>query len=91
MVKGCIIIQEVKGLTKKLYLVLLSRRKTSFYTKFQVHCVHIVYLFLHGCGLHYNVLSALSVKQEVKGLTKNYKTMHYPGLLANIRVNWCYG
>ena len=28
-----------------------------------------VYLFLHGCGLHYNVLSGLSVKQEIKGLT----------------------
>ena len=38
--------------------------------------VHIVY---HGCGLHYNVLSGLSVKQEVKGLTTNYITMHYPG------------
>ena len=25
--------------------------------------IHIVYLFLHGCGLHYNVLSGLSVKQ----------------------------
>ena len=41
--------------------------------------VHIVYLFLHGCGLHYNVLLGLSVKREVKGLTTN-KT----GLLANI-------
>ena len=30
--------------------------------------VHIVYLFLHGCGLHYNVLSGLSVKQEIKGV-----------------------
>ena len=41
--------------------------------------VHIVYLFLHGCGLHYNVLSGLSIKQEIKGLTTNYVTMHYPG------------
>ena len=41
--------------------------------------VHIVYLFLHGCGLHYNVLSGLSVKQEIKGLKTNYITMHYPG------------
>ena len=40
--------------------------------------VHIVYLFLHGCGLHYNVLSGLSVKQEIKGLMTNYVTMHYP-------------
>ena len=41
--------------------------------------VHIVYMFLHGCGLHYNVLSGLSVKQEVKGLTTNYihVAMHY--------------
>ena len=65
MVMDCIIIQEVKG------LILLSRRKTSL---FQVSC----YL-LHGCGLHYNVLSGLSIKQEVKGLTTNYITMHYPG------------
>ena len=74
MVMGCNIIQEVKGLMKKLHFVLLSRRKTSFYAKFHVNIVHIVYLFLHGCGLQYNVLSGLSVKQEVKGLTINYIT-----------------
>ena len=62
----------------KLYFVLLSRRKTSFYAKFQVNC-SLFLLFLHGCGLHYNVLSGLSVKQEIKGLTTNYITMHYPG------------
>ena len=62
-VMGCNII-EVKGLTKKLYFVLLSRRKTSFFAKFRL----FVYLLLHGCGLHYNVLSGLSV---VKGLTTN--------------------
>ena len=41
----------------------------------------IVYQFLHGCSLHYNVLSGLSVKPEVKGLTTNYihVTMHHPG------------
>ena len=38
----------------------------------QVNCS----LFLHGCGLHYNVLSGLSGN---KGLTTNYITMHYPG------------
>ena len=69
MVMHCNITQEVKELTKKLYFVLLFRRETSFYVKFQVNIVHIVYLFLHGCGLHYNVLSGLSIKQEVKGLT----------------------
>ena len=37
--------------------------------------VHIVYRFLHGCGLHYNVLTGLSVKQEIKGLTTNCITM----------------
>ena len=41
--------------------------------------IYIVYLLLHGCGLHYIVLSGLSVKQEVKGLMTNYITMHYPG------------
>ena len=41
--------------------------------------VHIAYLFIHGCGLHYNVLSGLSVKEEIKGLTTNYITMHRPG------------
>ena len=39
----------------------------------------LVYRFLHGCGLHYIVLSGLSVKQEVKGLTTNYISVHYPG------------
>ena len=33
---GCNIIQEVKGLTNKLCFVLLSRKKNSFYAKFQV-------------------------------------------------------
>ena len=37
--------------------------------------VHIVYLFLHGCGLHYNVLSGLSGNKRVK----DKLTMHYPG------------
>ena len=72
MVIGCNIIEEVKGLTKKLYFGLLSRRKTSFRAIFQVHCSHCLPV-LHGCGLHYNVLSGLSVKQDVKGLKTNYR------------------
>ena len=88
-------IQEVKGLTKKLYLLILSRRKTSFYAifivyngyglhyntrskrvneeivlRFTVHeedqflCKLSGSLFLlHCCGLHYNLLSGLSVKR----------------------------
>ena len=54
LVIWCNIIQEVKGLMKKFYFVLRSRRKTSFYANFRLI---VVYLFLHGCGLHYNVLS----------------------------------
>ena len=50
--------------------------------------VHVIYLFLHGCGLHYNVLSGLSVKQELKGLMTNYYNCALPrkktSLLANI-------
>ena len=46
-----IIIQEVKGLTKKLYFVLLSRRKTSFYAKFRF-IVHIVYMVV-ACIIMY--------------------------------------
>ena len=42
MAMGCNIIQEVNG---KLYFVLLSRRKTSFYAKFQVHCSHCLLVF----------------------------------------------
>ena len=75
MVMGCNIIQEVKGLTKKLCYVLLSRRKTSFY---EINCPHCLPVFT-WLSLHYNALLGLSVKQEVKGLTTNYITMHYPG------------
>ena len=31
-----------------------------------------------------NVLSGLSVKQEIKGLTTNYITMHYPGTKTSL-------
>ena len=31
---------HVEGLTKDLYFTILSRRKTSFYAKFQVQCLH---------------------------------------------------
>ena len=36
--------------------------------------VHMVHLLLHGCGLHYNILSTsgLLVEQEVKGLMTSY-------------------
>ena len=87
MVMGCNIIQEVKGLTKNY---LLSRRKTSFYAKFQIALFPCFYMVM-ACIIM-TVLSGLSVKQEVKGLTTNYITMHYPRRkLTNIRVHLCYG
>ena len=58
---GLHLIQEVKGLTKKLYFITVQEEDMQYFT--QVHCSHC----LHGCGLHYNVLSGLSVKQEEKG------------------------
>ena len=61
----CNIIQEVKGLRNTFYC--LGGRPVSM-QNFRL-IVHIVYQFLHGCGLHYNALSRLSVKQEVKGLS----------------------
>ena len=68
MVMCCNIIQEVKGLRKKLFYCLGGRPASM--QNFRL-IVHIVYQFLHGCSLHYNVLSGLSVKQEVKGLITN--------------------
>ena len=65
MVMGCILIQEVKGLTKRLYFILLTRRNTSLCAKFQVHCLP-VFRWLRPA------LSGLSVKQEAKRLTTNY-------------------
>ena len=58
-------LKEVKGLTNKLYAYALVWKKTGLHAKFEVHW-SLVYRFLHGCGLHYTVLSGLSVKQEVK-------------------------
>ena len=71
MVMGCIIIQEVKGLNYTLFYCPGGR--PVFMQNFRL-IVYIVYLILHDCGLHYNVLSALSIKQEVKGLTKKYSS-----------------
>ena len=75
MVMGCIIIQ---GLTKKSYFGLQSRRKTSFY-------VHIVYLLLHGCGLHC-IVRTISKTKRVNKKLYNYAlyTRKKTSLLANI-------
>ena len=63
------VLQEMKGLTKELYVIILSRRKSSFHAKFQVHCSHGLPVLKH-----YNVLSGqiIIIFQEVKGLTNAY-------------------
>ena len=70
MVMGCIIIQEVKGLMKLFYCP--GGRPASM-QNFRF-IVQIIYLFLHGCGLHCQ-------DYQLKGLTTNYirVTIHYPG------------
>ena len=68
------IIQEVKGVNYALFYCLGGRLVSMQ----KINC-SLVYRFLHGCGLHYIVLSGLSVKQEVKGLMTNYISVHYPG------------
>ena len=75
MVMGC------NGLMKK---VLLSRRKTSFYAKFQVNfymvvaCIIIIVRTISKMG-SIRVTNILALPRK--------KT----GLLENIRVHWCYG
>ena len=34
------VLQEIKGLMKELYFSILSRKKSRFHAKFQVHCSH---------------------------------------------------
>ena len=60
MVICCSIIQEVKGLTKKLYSA-VGRPVT---VSLQYFTAHIVYLFLRGCGLHYNTRNK-KVNEEI--------------------------
>ena len=62
------VLQEVKGLTKKLYFVILLVGRPVTMQNFRLN-VYTVYLFWHKYSLHYNVMM-MSVLQEVKGLTK---------------------
>ena len=62
MVIECIIIRKRVNEEIIVCLYCLGGRPVSM-QNFRL----IVNIFLHGCGLHYNVLSGLSVKQEVKG------------------------
>ena len=47
-----------KRVNKALYVLMLSRMKTSFHAKFQVYCSDGLPVFTKY-GLHYNVLSGL--------------------------------
>ena len=75
------VLQEIKGLTKELYFIILSRRKSSFHAKFQVHFLHALPVFdIRKYGLHYNVLSGLIIiifsrSKRVNG-GENYMPMH---------------
>ena len=62
------VLQEVKGLTKKLYFVILLVGRPVPMQNFRLN-VYKVYLFWHRYSLHYNEMM-MSVLQEVKGLTK---------------------
>ena len=73
MVMDCIITQEEKGLTKKLYFVIRSRRNISL--RFIVHII------LHGYVLQYNTRSK-RVKEEIVLLSRR-KTSFY----AKFQVN----
>ena len=73
MVMDCIITQEIKGLTKKLYFVIRSRRNISL--RFIVHII------LHGYVLQYNTRSK-RVKEEIVLLSRR-KTSFY----AKFQVN----
>ena len=64
---------------QELCFVLLTRRKTSFYAKFQVNCSHCLHVHVPVFTWLWPVLTGLSVKLELKGLTRNYITMYYPG------------
>ena len=65
------VLQEVKGLTKKLYFVILLVGKPVPMQNFRLN-VYTVYLFRQRYSLHYNVLLEMMMSrlQEVKGLMK---------------------
>ena len=72
MVMDCNIIQEVKGLTKKLYFIVLSRRKIC-----NISLRLIVHLILHGYMLQYNTRSKRITKKLYFVLLSRRKTSYY--------------
>ena len=54
------VLQEGKGLTKKLYFIILPVGRPVSMQKFRLN-VYTVYLFWHRYSLHYNVLSGLII------------------------------
>ena len=74
----CIIIQEVKGLMKKLYFVILSRRK--------IHNILLRFIFhiiLHGYMLQYSTRSKGLMKKVYFVLLSRRNTSFY----AKFQVN----
>ena len=51
----------VEGLTKEVYFIVLSRRKTSFHAKFQVQCLHGLPVLTYVGIKPANVLSGLII------------------------------
>ena len=54
------VLQEIKGLTKKLYFIILLVRRPVPMQNFRLK-VYKVYLFWHRYSLHYNVLSGPTI------------------------------
>ena len=77
-------IQELKGLRKKLYFVLLSRRKTSFYAKFQVYCSHCLPVSTWLCPAIIRTISKTGSKRVNDKLHSYALPRKKTGLLANI-------
>ena len=75
MVMDCILIQEVKGLTKKLYFIILSRRKIcNISLRFIVRIIYIVM----GCII---IQRSKRVNEEI---LSRRKTSFYAGSLFTL-------
>ena len=65
------VLQEVEGLTKKLYSIILPVERPVSKQNFRLN-VHTVFLFWHRYSLHYNVLSGpiIIIFSRSKGVKK---------------------
>ena len=83
MVMGCNIIQEVKGLTKKLCFVLLSRRMTTFYAK--LFTLFTCFYMVVACIISMVRTTSKTGSKRVNDKLQNYALPRKKtGLLANI-------